>query len=94
MADGGTEIAVSLVALAGSLLVAWMRGRAARSVAALVLAESRERELRDLGEALVADYRRRLAEVRFELEREVRRRRALGRRVRRIERGRFRPLRR
>lgn len=70
---------VAIVSLMGGMLLEWMRARSTRSVASLQLEDSRERRLQEASDALIDDYRRRLADALAELEREVRLRRALER---------------
>jgi hypothetical protein len=79
---------VAVVGLVSGMLLEWVRARGARSVATLQLTDSRERRLQEASDALIDDYRQRLADARTELAREVRLRRALGRALGRLERAR------
>jgi hypothetical protein len=79
VAGGGTEIVVAVVSMMGGMLLEWMRARGARSVTSLQLEDSRERRLQEASDALIDDYRRRLADALAELDREMRMRRALER---------------
>jgi hypothetical protein len=83
-----TDIVVAAIGLAGGVLLEWVRARSARSTATLRIADNRERRLQAASEALVDDYRRRLADAYAEIEREAKRRRELARECRRVERRR------
>lgn len=88
MGLGGTEIAVGIVSLLSGVLLEWMRARGARSVTSLQVEDSRERRIQEASDALLDDYRQRLADAQSELEREARLRREREQELHRLQRER------